>query len=204
MTSILFVIAMIYCSQFKCNYLRNKNIFLCFHHNFWNLGQILHVSQKKMSLIAYVFPKLETAKDVVSEMSKKQRFRAPFDSQHPKGCKTLVKSTWNHLYHIFKSFLQKLSRKMSLCVISEILGLCLLTHWLRMTSVLFVMGRIYRNQFKGSYLRNKNFSLIFLLIFWNFHQFLSISKRKTTLIAYVFPKLQTRKHMVDNCLKSPA
>ena len=71
---------------------KKQKIFSLLSSQFLKLGQILHVSQKKMSLIAYVFPKLETAKDVVSEMSKKQRFRAPFDSQHPKGCETLVKS----------------------------------------------------------------------------------------------------------------
>ena len=43
-----------------------------------------------MTLIDYVFLKLKTAKDVVSEMSKKQRFRTSFDSQHGKGCQKIM------------------------------------------------------------------------------------------------------------------
>ena len=42
--------------------------------------------------MAYVFPNFRTAKDVVMQMSKKLRFRTPFDSQHVKGSQTLVKS----------------------------------------------------------------------------------------------------------------
>ena len=38
-----------------------------------------------MNLIAYVFDKLQTAKELVRPMPKKCRFRSPFDSQHAKG-----------------------------------------------------------------------------------------------------------------------
>ena len=40
-------------------------------------------------------------KNVLRPMPKKARFGAPFDSQHVKGIQTLVKSAWQHLYHIF-------------------------------------------------------------------------------------------------------
>ena len=43
---------------------------------------------KKMILIAYVFPKLRTAKEVVRQMSKKPHFTTPFDSQHANGFET--------------------------------------------------------------------------------------------------------------------
>ena len=56
-----------------------------------------------MTLIVYVFPKLQTAKDVVRQMSKKPRFRKPFDSQRVKLSQKLVKSAWQHFYHIFSS-----------------------------------------------------------------------------------------------------
>ena len=52
--------------------------------------------EKKMTLIAHVFPKLRIVKDVVRQMSKKTRFRAPFDSQHVKECQTLLKSVQKH------------------------------------------------------------------------------------------------------------
>ena len=41
--------------------------------------------------MVYVFPKLETAKDVVSQISKKSPFRTHFDSKHTKGSKILLK-----------------------------------------------------------------------------------------------------------------
>ena len=46
-----------------------------------------------MIVIATLFRKLQTVKDLVKRpLSKKHRFRAPFDSQHVKGSHTLVKS----------------------------------------------------------------------------------------------------------------
>ena len=56
-----------------------------------------------MILIVYVFLKLQTAKDVVRQMSKKPRFRKPFHSQQVKRSQKLVKSAWQHFYHIFSS-----------------------------------------------------------------------------------------------------
>ena len=40
--------------------------------------------QKKMTLIAYVFSKLTTAKNVLRQMSKSSRFREPVDWPHGK------------------------------------------------------------------------------------------------------------------------
>ena len=54
-----------------------------------------------MTLVAYVFPKLETAKDVVREVSKKTRFRRTFVELHGKRSKTLMKSEDPHPYHIY-------------------------------------------------------------------------------------------------------
>ena len=44
-----------------------------------------------MNLIAHVFPKLQTAKDLVTPMPKNRHFRTPFDSQHVNGSQTPVK-----------------------------------------------------------------------------------------------------------------
>ena len=54
-----------------------------------------------MTIIAYVFPKLQTAKYVVRQMSKKSCFRRPFDKQNGKWSQTLMKSVRQHLYHIY-------------------------------------------------------------------------------------------------------
>ena len=45
-----------------------------------------------MTLIANVFPKLWTARDVVRQMSKNPLFRTLFDSQDVKGTQAPVKS----------------------------------------------------------------------------------------------------------------
>ena len=62
-----------------------------------------------MTVIANVFPILWTAKDMARQMSKKPRFRTPFDSQHIKGSQTLVKSTWQGFYQVFSALSEKFS-----------------------------------------------------------------------------------------------
>ena len=76
-----------------------------------------------MTIIAYVFPKLQTAKYVVRQMSKKSCFRRPFDKQNGKWSQTLMKSVRQHLYHIYWSLSRTLSSKKLLLVMHKILGL---------------------------------------------------------------------------------
>ena len=45
-----------------------------------------------MTLIADVFPILETPKNVVRYMSEKSRFRGTFEREHGKRAKTLLQS----------------------------------------------------------------------------------------------------------------
>ena len=56
--------------------------------------------QKKMTLIADLFPKLRTPKNVVRYMSKKSHIKGPFDRQHGKRVQTLLRSEPQHHYHI--------------------------------------------------------------------------------------------------------
>ena len=58
---------------------------------------------------------------------KKLRFRTHFDSQHAKLCQTPLKIMPQHFCQIFPSPQEKWSCKMSLLVISEILGLSVST-----------------------------------------------------------------------------
>ena len=53
-----------------------------------------------MTIIAYVFPKLETTKGVVRQMSQKSNFRRPFDNQHRERSQTLLKFARQQIYHI--------------------------------------------------------------------------------------------------------
>ena len=49
-----------------------------------------------MTLLADLFPKLRTLKNVVRYMSKKSRFKVPFDRQHGKQLQTLFPSKPQH------------------------------------------------------------------------------------------------------------
>ena len=66
------------------------------NHNFvfsvWNLAQILKILKKKMIVIANAFPKLDTAKMLLTPLSKKPRFRTRINIQHVKPSQTLAKS----------------------------------------------------------------------------------------------------------------
>ena len=48
--------------------------------------------QKKMTLIAYVFPKLPTTKNLLRQMFKSSRFREPVDRRHGKWVEALIQS----------------------------------------------------------------------------------------------------------------
>ena len=91
MTSILFGIVRICVSLFKRNYLKNEKIFLNFLFLFLNLHQLLNIFKKQNIVIADVFPKLQTLRDLVRALYKKRRFRSSFDSQHVKESQTLLK-----------------------------------------------------------------------------------------------------------------
>ena len=54
-----------------------------------------------MTLRAYLFPKLRTQENVARYMSKKSRFKGPFDRQPGKGIQTLLRSGQQHCYHIY-------------------------------------------------------------------------------------------------------
>ena len=53
-----------------------------------------------MTLIADLFPILRTPKNVVRYMSKKSRFKGPFDRQHGKRVQTPLLSEPEHRYRI--------------------------------------------------------------------------------------------------------
>ena len=73
-----------------------------------------------MTLIADVFPKLRTQKNLVRSMPKKSRFKGSFKKQHGKCAQTLFKFAWQKLYHIYWSLWRQLTCKKSLLVICKI------------------------------------------------------------------------------------
>ena len=122
MTSILFAIVRIRSSVFKCNYFFKKELFLHILFHLWNLHQILNIFKKRMIVIAYVFPKIQTAKYLVKPLSGKLRFRTSFESQRVNRYQTVVKSAWEHSYHIFWSLWMEMTWKISLLGKLETLG----------------------------------------------------------------------------------
>ena len=54
-----------------------------------------------MTLRAYAFPKLQTAKDAVRQISNKPYFRTLSDSQHVNVSQILVESALQQFYQIF-------------------------------------------------------------------------------------------------------
>ena len=55
-------------------------------------------------------------------MSKKSCFRGPFNKWHSKRAEKLLKSEWQHLYHIYWCVCRQFTFKKSLWLISKILG----------------------------------------------------------------------------------
>ena len=54
-----------------------------------------------MTLIADFFPKLRTPENAARYMSKKSRFKGPFERQHGKRIQTLLQSGQQHCYQIY-------------------------------------------------------------------------------------------------------
>ena len=73
-----------------------------------------------MTLVADVFPKLATQKNLVRSMPKKWSFKGFFGKQHGKRAKTLLKFAWQHLCHIYWSMWMQLTCKKSLLVTCKI------------------------------------------------------------------------------------
>ena len=76
--------------------------------------------EKKMMVIANVFPNFQTVKNFVTPLYMKRRFGARLDSRHVKVSRILAKSPWECFYHFYSSFWVKLIWKMSPLVLGEI------------------------------------------------------------------------------------
>ena len=88
--------------------------------NLCNPHQILNILKKKITLLAYVFSKLATVKDTVTQIFKELRVIASFYDQHVKRCKKLVKCPSEYFCEICLSRWAKLAWKTSLLLIWEL------------------------------------------------------------------------------------
>ena len=71
---------------------QKQNIFSGFFSAFFESALNLKHFQKKITLIAYVFPKLPSTKDVLIEMSKYYRLRGRLHKRHGKRAEKLIQS----------------------------------------------------------------------------------------------------------------
>ena len=69
---------------------QKQNIFSEFFSAFFKSALNFEHFQKKMTLIAYAFPKLTTTKNVLRQMSKSSRCREPLDKRHGKRAEALI------------------------------------------------------------------------------------------------------------------
>ena len=123
------------------NCIRNKKLFLIFWLHFLNLDEFLNILQKNMTLIDFLFPKLrppktywdKCLKSLVSEDSLTINM-----VNVPKHCSNLHHSTFIRFFNHYQvNWVGK-----SLCFWHAKSWDCLLTHWLPMKSILFLIETI--------------------------------------------------------------
>ena len=71
---------------------KKQKIFSEFFSAFFESSLNFEDFQKKMTFIAYLFPKLPTTKNLLRQMSKSSRFREPVDKRHGKYAEALIQS----------------------------------------------------------------------------------------------------------------
>ena len=79
---------------------QKEKIFSQFFSAFFKSALNFEHFQKKMTLIAYAFPKLPTTKNVLRQMPKSSRFREPLDKRHGKRAEALIQYESERLYHL--------------------------------------------------------------------------------------------------------
>ena len=93
--------------------LKTKNIFWTFYSIYGICIKFETFPKKKKIVIANVFPKVATVQGLVTPLTIQRGLKSSFDSQHVKRFQTLVKSLWEHFYHISSSLWGEIIRKTS-------------------------------------------------------------------------------------------
>ena len=156
-----------------------------------------------MTLIADVFPKLRTQKNLVRSMNKKSTFKGSFEKQHGKCAEILLKCQGEHLYHIHWSMGRQLTWKESLVVTWKISRL--FPNTLSGDGKYSLLNRDNLTQPIQMQLSRKpktfsDFFAGFLKSSLNFEHF--FKKRWPSLLMY-FRNYGPGKTLLDECLRSP-
>ena len=155
-----------------------------------------------MTLMAYIYPILRTANDVVRKMSKRPPFRTPFNSQHAQGSQTLPKSALLYFYDIFSSSRRNYRWKMSVLVIYEILGL--FVNILTADHNYHLCNRENLQQFiKMQLCKKQRIFLNFCFISEIYIQIWNILKKRWPSYLMYFRNNGLRKAWLDKRLKNP-
>ena len=129
-----------------------------------------------MTLMAFVFPKLWTRNLWLDKCLKRLVSENPWTS----NMADVLKHRWN-LHHImFIIFIEYWEVNWigkTLSYWHEESWDWLLTQWLPMKSIVFLIETISRYEFRCNYLRNKKLFINFWLHFWNLYQILNILKK---------------------------
>ena len=137
----------------------------------------MNALKDKMTLIAFVFPKLQTPGTWLDKCLKGLILEDPSRS----NMVNTPKHSWNPDHNTFIIFIDQCQGNWvgkSLSYWHEKSWDCMLTHWLPKKSILFFIETIERYQFRCNYLRNKKFFRDFLLHFWNVDWFLNIFNKR--------------------------
>ena len=177
MTIILFLLGTIYSNIFRSNYLRKKDVFSISVYIFEIHIEFLKISKKIWpSKVIYFWTdllrKMWLDKCLKSSVSEDPSTRNMANG--PKHCWSLNSST----FVIFIDHCERNSVVKSLSWWYEKYKDCFLTHWLPMTSILFLIETIYRNIFTCNYLENNRNFHNFLFHLGNLDSTLNILKKK--------------------------
>ena len=123
MASIAVAICRIFCNKFKRYYLENGRLFLDFLLHFWNVHEIWNIRKKKMSVLAWLYPKVLLPKEVATETFRRSCFRTPFGNQRVNGFQTPLKVPRYNYYPLFPWIPGELSWKKTALLWSKILRL---------------------------------------------------------------------------------
>ena len=156
--------------------------------------------QKKMTLIAEVFPKLRSPENKVRSISIKSRFKRTFPKQHGKPAQTLLKFAWQNLYHNHWRVCRQLTFEKSLLVICKISRL--FPNTLSADGKYSLLNRDNLTQpIQMQVSRKEKTSEYFSAFSKSSSNFELFQIKKMSLIADVFPKLRTPKNLVRSMSK---
>ena len=207
MTCIPSAICRIFCSNFKCDYLKNGRLFLVFSLKSWNVHEIYNILKKSMRVLAYLFPKLLFRKEVATETSRRSCFRTPFGNQRVKGFQIPLKVARHHYYPFFPWIPRKLSWEKTALLWSKILRLFANTFTADDKYSCRNMQNFWQ-QFQTLLSQKRKTLSGFFLHFWNVHEIYNILKKRMSVLAWFFPILLFPKQVATetsrrSCLRTP-